>query len=315
MEKSPNSSFISALQKNVFETLIKIQKENTKSVAGTRDSKLTIPINSRRTIHSSQRSPKNTKSENITPERTERSFNCSALSPKSTITEKETLRASPKNFFKHLQTTITEVKKSSLKPSKTMQKKFPAPVSPYSELESDESSFSPKSILDSNEIFVGSNQLTSSPFAKTEISDLGLYGKLMALYETEIKNRQHFERLYKKEHKNTENLKVSLEALQGEIDVEKTSSELKINRILHEVSVLKMANLDLQKKIKQKQRDVEYETHTMLRKSATKILESELETMEKSELLKQFNHLKLEYKELSKKLLKQADEMFEKNIE
>lgn len=310
MEKSPNSSFISVLQKNVFETLIKIQKENTKSLAGIGDNKLTIPTNSVQTFQTSQKSPKNSKSENLTPEKTERSYNYSILSPKSSETNKK----SPKTFIKHLQTTITEVEKNSFKPSKTMLKKFPAPVSPCSELESD-SSYSPKSNFGSNDIFIGSSQLTSNPFPTTELSSIGSFGNLMVLYETEMKNRQLFESLYKKERKETENLKTSLEALQSEMEVEKTSNELKINRLLHELKALKMANLDLQNKMKQKQRDAEHGTFALLKKSATKIAESDLESMEKSELLKQFNHLKLEYKELSKKLLKQADEMFEKNTE
>jgi len=314
MEKSPKSSLISMLKRNVSETLIKIQKENTKSLARNKDRKLTIPTNSSQSIQTFQRSIKKTMSDVFTPEKTERSFN-SALSPRSMVIEKESPKASPKNFFRHLQTTNGDFKKSSLEPSKTIQKKFPAPVSPCSELESDVSSFSEKSILDSNDIFVGSSQLTLNPLPKTEFSNSKLYSNLMCLYETETKNHQYFENLYKKERKKTGNLKISLEALQNEIEVEKNLSELKINRLLNEVNLLKMANLNLQKKIKQKQRDAEHETHTMLKKSATKILESELETMEKIELLKQFNHLKLECKELSKKLLKQADEMFEKSIE
>ena len=239
----------------------------------------------------------------------------SQTNPKSTVTEKGSSKDSPKNQFKHFQATITEVKENFLKPSKTIQKKLLAPISACSELESDDCSISPKSISGSNDIFEGSRQLTSNPLPNTEFSSLGLPGKLMVLYNTETKNHQNFESLYNEERKQTEKLKIMIEALKGEVEDEKISGELKIKKLLQEIKVLKTVNLDLQKKIKQRQRDAEHEIHTMLKKSATKILENELETMEKSELLKQFNHLKLEYKELSKKLLKQADEMFEKNIE
>lgn len=307
MDKSLNSSFIPNLQKNIFETLVKIQKENTLHFNDANKDKLAISTNLKKSLSPSIKSPKNPE-----PIANKKFKEFRILTPDPDLSSDKTPEKNQNSFLKHLQTTITENK--SLKPSHTMSKKFPIPISPSSELES-ESFDMTNNKNPTHEFFTGSSKLTSSPFPQAPITNFGSYGNLMVLFETEQKNRQFFESLYIKEHKENEELKSALESLQADYEIEKKSSEMKLSRLLHEVKVLKMGNLELQNRLKQRHREAEHQTHTLLKKSATKIAENELETMDKDELLKNFNHLKIEYKEMSKRLLKLADEMFEKNNE
>ena len=104
--------------------------------------------------------------------------------------------------------------------------------------------------------------------------------------------------------------------LQKELDQVKTISEKEKGKLLVEINGLRRGNKDISNKLRQKIREFDhYECHTLLKHSATKIPSNDLVIMDKDELLNQFNFLKTEYTELSKKILSQADEMFEKKNE
>lgn len=107
-----------------------------------------------------------------------------------------------------------------------------------------------------------------------------------------------------------------IKSLQKELDQIKTISEKEKGQLLTEISGLRQGNKEISNKLRQKIREFDhYECHTLLKKSATKISSNDLVSMDKNELLNQFNYLKSEYSELSKKILSQADEMFEKKNE
>ena len=122
-----------------------------------------------------------------------------------------------------------------------------------------------------------------------------------------------------------QNLKVQLESdkhaqqveiLQKELEKTKFENESQKSQMKHEIEGLKKVNKEMFNNFRQKLREFDhYECHTLMKRTATKIPLNALVLMEKEELISQFNLLKKEYEELSKKMLSQADEMFEKKNE
>ena len=107
-----------------------------------------------------------------------------------------------------------------------------------------------------------------------------------------------------------------VEILQNELEKAKFESESQKNQMKNEIEGLKRGNKEMYNNLKQKLREFDhYECHTLLKRTATKIPQNALAHMEKEEIISQFNLLKKEYEELSKKILSQADEMFEKKNE
>lgn len=107
-----------------------------------------------------------------------------------------------------------------------------------------------------------------------------------------------------------------VEILKKELEKTKFESESQKNQMKHEIEGLKRGNKEMFNNLRQKLREFDhYECHTLLKRTATKIPENALMNMEKTELISQFTLLKKEYEELSKKMLSQADEMFEKKNE
>lgn len=134
--------------------------------------------------------------------------------------------------------------------------------------------------------------------------------------EIEKQNAKYFEDLYYSESQNLRFAEKEIESLRAEIEVLKSSSDIQKTRLFNEIKSLKSENLDLTNQLRQRNREsLQYNFNTMLKKSATKIPDNALEQMEKTELLNQFLTLKNDYHQLSKQLLRKADELFEKATE
>lgn len=298
MDYIQDKSFITGLKNNVFDTLMKIQNDNSMKSTKSPDimdfsslkkqKSSTLPISPKGLALSGRNSG---------------NFNSGSNDIRYTEPGGDGKHKNNERVLKHFLTTVDEDK-----PLGSPRRKFPTPLSPASEMDDDHESKSKGWNRDN--VFIQRIQKSPSGSFLDISQDQSDY---KSLYESESKNKKFFENLYKTENQEKESLQRRVTALQSEIDLEKKSNDVKSSRLLSEIKILKGKNLQLESDLRKLSKSKE--KGPLIKKSCTKVNEHQLEMMDKIELLDNISSLKTENEALSQKLLDQADELFEKNHE
>ena len=294
MDYTQDKSFIANLKNNVFETLMKIQNDNSSKKSQSPEiidfssliKQKSAPLQASPNVHIL-------------------SVNLKAVNRDIRHTEPKDHEKNQYNdrVLRHFLTTSEEEK-----PERSPKRKFPSPLSPASEIEDEY--YSKSKQIGRDNIFT--QRIRKSP--SNSFLDISQDScDYRSLYEAELKNKKFFENLYKSSTQEKESLIRQVSALQSEMDIEKKSSDVKSSRLLSEIKILKAKNLQLESDVRKLSKPKE--KVPLIKKSCTKVNEDQLEMMDKMELLDNISSLKGENDVLSQKLLDQADELFEKNNE
>jgi hypothetical protein len=135
------------------------------------------------------------------------------------------------------------------------------------------------------------------------------------LLEKEKRERKKFEELYNSEKIQKSRLEKIIEELKGEKDVMIKEKNTDLIALKMQIAALKGKNTELQQRLlKKAETNGEFSVNKLARQQ-TKFDKPPLEEMDRAQLISEISEASKEHERISNKLLQQADELYEKNME